>query len=263
MVRTAPQWISGFLELDQTLPSRYGWRYSSEKAVQRQIAGLSNAVDLNRVFWTDQARNVEAYSMMSMWRGSELLKPAIRSLNVEELITPAVLARSLLELSTAYLLNANTIERIFNNLTFPANTVVLSKAFEEQVVRMIWGRRIGDPEPHLKQTNVLTLVQKLAKNPRAADLLPHYEYLCEIAHPNVVGNSRFWSHVERVNDDGSEARTLARVADGPHAVEIQTMIIWSIAWSAGSLRNSFAMIHGALDSLLAKLGKPKRFSPFS
>jgi len=253
MVRTAPQWISGCLELDQTLPPQYGWRFSDQEALRKQVSGLKSSTEFNRVFWTDQARNVEAYSMMSMWRGAELLKPAIRSLNVGELITPSVLARSLLELSTAYLLHANTIEKLFSELTFPPNTLVTSQEFEERVVRMIWGTRLGEPEPHLKQTNVLTLIQKLAKNPEAAELLPHYEFLCEIAHPNVIGNNRFWSHVERVNDDGSQTRTLARTANGDHAFEIQSKVLWSLAWSAGSLRNSFTLTHTALNALLSKL----------
>jgi len=253
MIRTAPQWISGCLELDQKLPPQYGWHFSDEDALRKQVAGLNCSTEINRIFWTDQARNVEAYSMMSMWRGSELLKPAIRSLNVGELITPAVLARSLLELSTAYLLHANTIEKLFSDLTFLPNTVVISQEFEERVMKMIWGTRLGKPEPHLQQTNVFTLIQKLANNPQAADLLPHYEFLCEIAHPNVIGNSRFWSHLERVNEDGSQTRTLARTADGEHAIEIRAKVLWSLGWSAGSLRNSFTLIRNALDVLLSKL----------
>jgi hypothetical protein len=253
MVRTAPQWISGYFELDQTLPHRYGWRFSDEDALRKQVSGLCTSTNLNCVFWVDQARNVEAYSLMSMWRGSELLKPAIRSLNIGELITPAVLARSLIELSTVYLLHANTIEKLFSDLTFPPNTVAASKEFEERVVKMIWGTRLGEPEPHLKQTNILTLIGKLAKNPKAADLLPHYEFLCDIAHPNVIGNSRYWSHVERTNDDGSETRLLDRAADGDHSNEIRTKVIWSLAWSAGSLRNAFTLIHNGLNALLSKL----------
>ncbi|MGK2849255.1 MAG: hypothetical protein ACSLEX_04315 [Minisyncoccota bacterium] len=255
MIRTAPQWIQGCLELDQTLPPQFGWRFSNIEAFQTQVGNQRSLTKLNRAFWTDQARNVEAYSVMSMWRGAELLKPAIRSLNIGEVITSAVLARSLLELSTTYLLHANTIENLFSKLTFPPNTVVTSKEFEERVVKMIWGTRIGEPEPHLKQTNVLTLIQKLTKNQNAADLLPHYEFLCEIAHPNVVGNSRYWSHIERVNDDGSETRLLSRTADGEHTNEIRAKIIWSLAWSAGSLQNSFTMIHNALSTLLARLNK--------
>ncbi len=253
MVRSAPQLIYELLELDQRLPPQYGWRFSCDEALRKQVEGQRSPAEINRIYWTDQARNVEAYLMMSMWRGAELLKPAIRSLNLGEAITPAVLARSLLELSAAYLVHANTIENVLNGLTFPPNTKVSSKEFEGLVVKMIWGTRLGKPEPHLKQTNCLTPIQKQAKDPKAADLLPHYEFLCEIAHPNVIGYSRYWSHIERVNDDGSESRVLSRTADGEHASEIRAKVIWSLAWSAGSLRTSFTMIQSAISILLAKL----------
>lgn len=253
IISAAPQWVQGFLELDQTLPPKFGWRFSDVESFQNQMVNQLSPSEFNHGFWTDQARNVEAYSIMCMWRGAELLKPAIRSLNLGEVITSSVLARSLLELSATYLIHANTIETIFNDLAFPTNTVVISKEFEERVLKMIWGTRLGEPEPHLKQINVLTLIQKLTKNPNAADLLPHYEFLCEIAHPNVVGNNRYWSHIERVNDDGSEVRIFSRIADGEHTNEIRAKIIWSLAWSAGSLRNSFSMIHNALSNLRAKL----------
>jgi hypothetical protein len=73
---------------------------------------------------------------------------------------------------------------------------------------MIWGTRLGDPEGYLKQTNIITVLQKLTKHPNAEELWSGYEYLCELAHPNLIGNARYWSHVERVNEDGSETRVL-------------------------------------------------------
>ena len=88
----------------------------------------------------------------------ELLRAVIHSLNVGEVVTPAVLARALLELAATYLQNANTIEKNFAQLRFPPNTRVVIEGFEEQVLKMIWGTRLGNPEPYLKQTNVLTLV---------------------------------------------------------------------------------------------------------
>ena len=121
------------------------------------------------------------------------------------------------------------------------------------MVKMIWGTRLGEPEPYLKQTNVLTLIQKLAKNPKGAELLPKYEFLCEVAHPNVIGNSRYWSHIERANADGSNTATMSRHARGDHANEILEATLWGLGWSAGSLRNSFTLIHNGLGQLFTKL----------
>lgn len=251
--RLTPDWIAGCFELDGAMPDRYGWRISDAASLKRQVAGLKNYGAINRVFWEDQARNVEAYATMTFWRGGEILKASIRSLNGGEVVTPAILARSLLELASTYLYNANTIERFFTDMQFPPNTIVTSAEFEELVVRMIWGTRLGDPEPYVKQTNILTVIQKLAKNPKAAELLPKYEFLCEVAHPNVIGNSRFWSHIERMNADGSSSATMSRHARGDHANEILETILWGLGWSAGSLRNSFTLIRNGLGELLNKL----------
>ncbi len=253
--RLTPQWVAGCYELDGTIPDQYGWRMCDDASLQKQVKGLKDYREINQVYWNDQARNVEAYATMTFWRGNEILKAAIRSLNVGEVVTPAILVRSLLELSATYIVNAQTIEKLFSELQFPPNTTVVSAEFEKRVVKMIWGTRLGDPEAYVKQTNVLTVIQKLAKNAKATELLPKYEFLCEVAHPNVIGNSRYWSHVERVNPDGSKSVTMSRHARGDHANEILENTMWGLGWSAGCLRNAFTLVRNGLGELLNKLPK--------
>jgi hypothetical protein len=118
---------------------------------------------------------------------------------------------------------------------------------------MIWGTRYGDPPAHLKQTNILTFLQKIARNPKAKDLLPTYEYLCDIAHPSHIGNTRFWSHIEHVYPDGSERRIVSRYAKGSPTAEILSKILWSLGWSAAVLRNGYELTSLAVATLLQKL----------
>lgn len=257
-VRDSEKMIAYCLELDEKIPDRYGWRFSSVEAVTQKVSTLKTLktpLEVNQIFWTDQARNVEAYAVMTFWRGIELLKPAIRSLNSKEFIAPAVLSRSLMELATAFILNVDVIENTFRNLSFPEGTVVTSEEFEEKIVKAIWGKRLGEPEPHIKQVNILTLIQKISKNPNAKDVLPVYEYLCEIAHPNVVGNTRFWSHIEQLNPDGSELRVLHKYADQEteSVTEIMEKILWGLGWSSVCLRNAFEMTSSGIQQLMTKL----------
>ena len=121
------------------------------------------------------------------------------------------------------------------------------------VVKMIWGTRYGDPEPHLKQTNVLSYIQKVAKAPNATDVLSTYEYLCDIAHPNFIGNTRFWSHVEEVLANGSERRVISRYAFAETSNEILDKILWSLGWSAAVICNGYLTTRSGLEKLLAKL----------
>lgn len=218
-----------------------------------QIEGMSRSEDFNRVYWTDQARNVEAYSTTTFWRGMELLKPAIRSLNVREIITPAVLARSFLELSCAFAVNAHILKGTFRDLDFPKDAVVVSQEVEDVIVKMIWGTRYGAPASHLKQTNVLTFIQRVARDQPVEELLPTYEYLCDVAHPSHIGNTRFWSHVEAVFPDGSERRVISRHAEGVPSEEILDRILWSLGWSAAALRRGFEITRDSLVTLLSKV----------
>ena len=252
-IRDSGKMIAYCFELDQLLPEKYGWRFSDVESLKKQISYLKTPKEINKAYWLDQARNIEAYSTMTFWRGLELLKPAIRSLNVHEVITPAVLIRSLLELSCSFIINANTLDKTFREIEFPDKSVVISHELEEMVIKMIWGTRVGEPAPYLKQTNILTYIQKVSKNPSSTDVLPVYEYLCDVAHPSFIGNTRFWSHVEEIFPDGSQRRVIARFADKECTYEIMDKILWGMGWSAAVIRNGFEITRVAIQQLLTKI----------
>ena len=238
-VRNSWPVIDYCFQLDRQLPDTYGWQFSSATVLEKQLSLAASPAAFNRIYWTSQARNVEAYSTTSFWRGIELLKSAIRSLNMHEVISPAVLSRSLLELSCVFLHNAHTLKRAFSEITFPPNKFVVSKEIEEQIVKMLWGTRYGDPDPQVKQTNILSFIQKVAKDPNMKDLTDVYDFLCDIAHPSFIGNTRFWATLEQANDDGSERTVIGRYSAGPSANKILEKIIWSLERSAAILRMSF------------------------
>jgi hypothetical protein len=257
-VRDSWKMIDYCFQLDQKIPNKYAWRFSSDGALKQQLVGIKNPSKLNQIYWTDQARNIEAYSITTFWRGIELLKPAIRSLNIHEVVTPAVLARSLLELSCVFLVHANNLEKNFSEITFPSGTVVISHELEKMIVKMIWGTRYGDPEAHVKQTNVLGFIQKISKNPKASNVLDIYDYLCDIAHPSFIGNTRFWSHIDKINSDSSESRVIERHSAGESTNEIVDKVIWSLGWCAAVLRNSFEIMESGLKQLLDKIKKSEQ-----
>ncbi|HML76179.1 MAG TPA: hypothetical protein PKB02_16945 [Anaerohalosphaeraceae bacterium] len=257
-IKDSGKMVAYCFELDQLLPEKYGWLFSDVESFKKKIENIKKTPkEINKAFWLDQARNIEAYSTMTFWRGIELLKPAIRCLNIHEVITPAVLVRSLLELSCVFLTNANYFDDIFSQLEFPDNKIVIVPEFEEKIVKMIWGTRVGDPCDYLKQTNVLTYIQKLSKSPKAKGLLETYEYLCDVAHPNFIGNMRFWSHVEEVLSDGSQRRVISKFANKECTHEIIDKILWAMGWSSAVLRNGHEITKNAIHQLLTKLKEGK------
>jgi hypothetical protein len=98
----------------------------------------------------------------------------------------------------------------------------------------------------------LTTLQKITKNPDAAELLPVYEFLCEIAHPNVIGNAVFWAEMMQKNEDGSETILIKRPYNYDRSREILEKILWSLGWSAVCLRNGFHIIHDAIEMLVKR-----------
>jgi len=255
LIKDSGKMIAYCFDLYRKIPDKYGWRYSNQKALERQTRSAKSSKELNQIFWTDQARNVEAYSVITFWRGVELFNSAIKSLNLHEIIPPAVLARSLLELAAVFIINANTLEKNFRQLIFPKNAVVVSHELEEKIVKMIWGTRFGTPEEHLKQVNILTYLKKLTKNPNAKELMPTYEFLCDIAHPSYIGNTRYWSHIDFVYEDGSERRIISKYADNEPTKQILDKILWSLGWTAVCLRNGFEITRHALAHIIEKIEK--------
>jgi hypothetical protein len=77
-VRDAEQMILYYAAAIRSVPETYGWRFSNVTAIQTQTKNAKTAADLNRVYWTDQTRNAEAYGLLTSWRGAELLKRPFR-----------------------------------------------------------------------------------------------------------------------------------------------------------------------------------------
>lgn len=252
-VRDSETMVMHCLDLDENVPNEHRWKFSSKESIEKQVSGVTSFQEANSVFWEDQAHNIEAYALMTYWRGVELIKSCMAGINGREVIAPAICARSLLELSTVFLLNADTLHKTFGELSFPKNTIVTSSEVEALVVKMIWGTRYGEPEPHLMQINIMTSLKRLSKKQKASELMPNYEFLCDIAHPSFIGNTSYWSHVESVYPDGSERRVISRLSSREFNTDIIDKTIWALAWSSACIRNAFNIMNGANRLLLDKL----------
>lgn len=251
-IKTASIAVAELSDVHADLPLDYRWRFSTDDSLERQCAGKSPR-EVNRIYWTDHARNIEAYSIMSTWRSVELVTSTIQGLNAREIVPSAVLARSLLELSCAFLVHAQFLHRELETLQFPPGLFVPNEEMEKYIVKMIWGTRVGDPAEHLKQINILTIIKKVSTDPKAKDILPIYEFLCDIAHPSFIGNTRFWSHIEEIAPDGSERRVLSRDSSAHLSEEILDKILLILGWSAIVIRNAFLLTQGTIAHLLTKI----------
>lgn len=254
-VKNAPSFIESFWRYDQQeIRDEYGWKFSSVETHKKLRLKAKSGAEINQIYWQDFARNLASYSMISFWRAAEIFNASITLLNSRNYLPSAVLARSLLELTAQYKSNAIflscNLKQVLWKLGSNLDHVLESPDFEEFSLKAIWGTRQGEPEEYLKQQNVLTIIQKIANHPDTKILLDTYEYLCEIAHPNVVGNTRFFSHIEHAYNDGCELRVLNRYTDSNETSRIADATLWVLAWSALEIKNGFELIDNNLTALV-------------
>jgi len=193
-------------------------------------------------YWHDQAGLAFAYRAMVLLRSAELVLPAVPLLNERELLGPAVLARAAVELAALYAHELQKLVDLFQVAASrpPGHAFVMKDPggnvidVEKILVRAIWGWKAEDgardhqPE-ELRQLNAMTAVHKLADIvPRLAEV---YDYLCQVAHPNVAGNARFWANM-REDRPGRSRVTFGRQSDGPEAERIRIAVLWALGWSA-------------------------------
>ena len=181
-VRDCEFLVQYFLELYNQMPTEYGWRVytveSFREAMQKLKEIKKTADDMNQLYWHDMAGNIEAYGVMMVWRAGEIINHVIKSLNSKDILTPAILSRSLLEIAAFTLKNSNiilkTLENIDSSLSQKTtkDILVASKDLEELLLQMIWGTRLEEFSDHPRQKNVLTYIQWLSKNPNAKELWP-------------------------------------------------------------------------------------------
>jgi hypothetical protein len=163
-----------------------------EEIQRRMDGGPDDANDLNRHYWHDAARNIEAYGVLSVWRVPSCSKWRWSLSTRSRSCHRRSWARALLELAVSFIYVANITKDIPDEvLKAPPRALVTSEELEEVLLKALWGTRLGEPLDHLQQVNVLTRIQELRSHPSGGLLLPTYEYLCEVAHPNVLGNMRF------------------------------------------------------------------------
>lgn len=244
-VRKSEKMVQYFFELEKKLPPKYGWRVTSVEVFQKQFSRIADKVTsaeigydmVNRLYWHDMARNLEAYGLMTYWRSAELLRSAIKLLNEKEILAPAIISRSLLELGAIIIKNSNVIHKTLKDALTLKKGLITSKELEELVVRLIWGSKVVPSAT--KPINSKEYRDFVSKNPNASELPEVYKFLCDLTHPNALGNARFWESSAINYEDGSKMIIMQRNAESVLTKEIREKILWALGWSAVCIRNGF------------------------
>jgi hypothetical protein len=219
-------------------------------------------------YWHDQAGLALAYRAMVLLRSAELVLPAVTLLNARELLGPAVLARAAVELAALYAHELHKLVDLFEVAASrtPGTGFVMKDVggnvidAEKILVRAIWGWKAEggarDHQPEeLCQLNAVTAVHKLAELvPKIAEI---YGYLCQVAHPNVAGNARFWANL-RDDRPGRSRVTFGRQSEGPEAERIRIATLWALGWSAATVHRWSLKLEDAVRGIFKRWpGEPR------
>lgn len=205
---------------------------------------------VNHLYWHDMARNLEAYGLMTYWRGAELLRSVIKLLNEKQVLAPAVISRSLLELGACIIMYGNIIHENVKTILMPKIGIITSSELEELVVKLVWGSKVYPSAP--KPIESREYRKFVSENPNASELPEIYSFLCDLAHPNALGNARFWESSVSENDDGSKTVIIERDAESVLTEEIREKTLWALGWSAICIRNGFEINQNTVQIILKR-----------
>jgi hypothetical protein len=262
IIKTVQQTLDEFA-YSEIIPRRLEWKYLPDSAfIERYLEQLKASGDVypvNHALLSHLLRVIEAFEIVSIWRATDLIDPCVKALNDENFVAAAVLARSLVELTVRYGDAANRLRAHFETFNWEGmrthvmlmdqtnETSGKKDGLESFVERLMGGTRLDDvvkANPDMAMQNILTTIEKtdkaLAKQGMGYQIKPHYERLCELAHPNAVGFHRY-VHAEQTRLDGWISRTMMDRARGIPSVQILCECLWALSWAAGSINGLFGV----------------------
>lgn len=197
-------WESAERELD-ALPREHRWTVDVEREVLAEW--VRDARSLNAWYWGDLARRADAVLFLIGTKLRELLTSAEVALLGGDLFVSALLLRAVMEQTASLYAFSELLRTHLDGLQFAEleSEVLTNQPLEQGLIQFSHGSRFnwsaflaGDADAWAaapeavrdehKQTNVLTLIDKVAKNPRYDAFRAVYALLCEYVHPNLGGH---------------------------------------------------------------------------
>lgn len=186
------------------MPADYIWKFRSTRFLTEQISaamkGKASPEEINKIYWTDFRENLSAVREIFNRRYLPLFTSSIELINKLDILSSACVARSAFELSMWSLYHTSVIKNTINDLISNpdiSGKIVSASSLKELIVKLIWGTNIiKDKNDERKQLNIIRKcfepLAKHAKDKTGEEYIEKtYDILCDIVHPNVIGNYLF------------------------------------------------------------------------
>jgi hypothetical protein len=197
--------------------------------------------------------------MMSIWRVIELARSCVWALARHDNVCAALLARAALESSAQFVDAARTINATVNlggcilDPTKDLNTAPIAwKPLEEYLVKTVFASRLPDAEEIYKAPNITGPIKRISKSAGQEFVLPTYDLLCEITHPNFLGRAIYLLEAAPGSRPGNEVRTIG-LGEGPTSVQFKEPLVAALSWACGTQVTAFDLMSQTIHAVLAVL----------
>jgi hypothetical protein len=274
LVKSVEQSLSVFFKLREAIGPNYEWKYLSDEAfLARYAAPKVSIAEMNRAQMSHLIRVVEAFEVTSIWRAADLIEGTVQSLNEDRFISACTTSRALIELAARYLEAQNVLRATFGSFKWETISTHVwhfgggsvqdgEEGLEGFIERLMAGSRlkqVTDTNPALTQKNILSLIGKIdrknAKSGNDIQIMPVYEILCELAHPNILGFDRFGiKEIHRT--DGWAIRSMSATGFGISAQQVAWQAMWALSFGAGTMALSFEEFQKLTKVIGTNFGRP-------
>ena len=244
LVQSLPEILLDLSQFRNHVERKFQWRETSDEVFKDKSRTVKNSRELNSLYWRDVGNQVKAYGISTTWRIMELLEQSVVLLNLNGTLGPAIIGRALIELTSTFILNSDAIRRYVEVAASSWHSgVIVSEELERRLLKAIYGTRLVPDDHYLSQTNILNQLKKLSRVQGYEAVMEKYNFMCEVAHPNVWGNACFWSDYGHLQPDGTTMREFhPRALDNRTAHKIQEETLWALAWAAANVTASFLIL---------------------
>lgn len=231
--------VKRFDAIIKSLPDNALLPIATAEELKARLEEALNKGDIygaNRIFWMDQLTTFEAWKLMFLWRMSEQSQTVLLLREKNQIVSCASVCRSAFELAINALITSAKLSSVLNQIdeSRVKNTLSISNTFPTDVELAIFGTRIAErvginiPT----QISILTHLKKLNKNPLGSKIEKSYELLCDITHPNWLGNRPFYRR-------GSKGTIVSVSAtyDSEWKQEVQSTIESTLSWTIHAASN--------------------------
>lgn len=231
--------VNRFGEIIKSLPDNSLLPIATKNKLESR---LKDAIDkegiyeANLIFWRDQISTFEAWKLIFLWRMSEQSQSALLLRDKSQIVSCASVCRSAFELAINALVISAKLSNVLHQLdTYRVkSSLSFSNTFPVDIELAIYGTRIAERVSNSipEQKNIKTHLERLKKHPLGSGLEETYELLCDITHPNWLGNRPFY----RLGEAGTIVG-VSKKYDSQWKQEAQSIIDSTLSWTVHAAIN--------------------------